>query len=190
MSEMYPWPGKFYIGNSDSPVAIVTLDDKMQFEEEKVAIWGPMKTENLGIEKVIANVLSNPNIRFLIICGSEIRGHKSGKTLVKLIQNGTEENGRIKDAPGAVPYIENLDPEAVERFRDQVTVIDMVGETDLSKIKEKIGYAIDKDPGSYGEPYTAVKIKEKEETTFSADMALHASIKVDPWGEVSKMEEI
>lgn len=190
MSEMYPWPGKFYIGSPDSPVAIVTLDDKIQFKEDKVAIWGPMKTENLGIEKVIANVLSNPNIRFLIVCGNEIRGHKSGKTLVKLVQNGTEENGRIKDAPGAVPYIENLDSEAVERFREQITVIDMVGVTDMEKIQEKIDHSQKNDPGSYGEPYTAVKIKEKEETTFSADIALHASIKVDPWGEVSEMEEL
>lgn len=187
MSELYPWPGKYQRGKDDTHVAVVTLDEPFSFHKEKVAIWGPMKTENLGIEKVVANVISNPHIRYLVVCGEEIRGHKSGGTLIALHKNGIEENGKIEDAPGAVPYIENISEEAVERFREQVTVIDMLGETDIEKIKERIDEL--EDPGSFGEPYIAVSIKKKERSRFEADLALHASVQVSPWGDVSPMEE-
>ncbi|MFW6142267.1 MAG: tetrahydromethanopterin S-methyltransferase subunit A [Candidatus Saliniplasma sp.] len=188
MSELYPWKGDYRIGDKDSPVAVITLKNKFEFPEEKVAIWGPMKTENLGIEKVIANTLSNPNIRFLIICGDEVRGHKSGNTLLKLIENGIDEEGRIIGAPGAVPYIENISKEAVNRFREQVEVIDMIDVDSRYKILEKVEWALENDPGSFGEPYQAISIKKKETHKFQADMALHANISVTPWGEVSKQE--
>ncbi len=189
MTELYPWPGDYRTGNPGSPTAVITLSDEFDFDEEKVAIWGPMKTENLGIEKVVANVISNPNLRFVVICGEEIRGHRSGRTIIAMVENGLEENGKIKGAPGAVPFIENISNEAVERFREQVEIIDLVGETSEEKIEEAVDKAYRKDPGSFGEPYTAVKIKEKEKTTFEADFALHSSIQVSPWGKISSMEE-
>ena len=34
-----------------------------------LAIVGTMHTENLGIERLIKNVLANPHIRFLLLCG-------------------------------------------------------------------------------------------------------------------------
>ncbi|MBS3816524.1 MAG: tetrahydromethanopterin S-methyltransferase subunit A [Candidatus Thermoplasmatota archaeon] len=189
MSELYPWPGEYKMGDPDSPVAVVTLADKFDFDEEKVAIWGPMKTENLGIEKVIANVLSNPNIRFILICGDEIRGHRSGQTLKALIKNGIQDNGKIREADGAVPYIENLSNEAIERFREQVQVKDLLGIKSKEDINEAVEEALAEDPSSFGEPYTAVKIEEKEESVFEADFALHSSLKISPWGKISKMEE-
>jgi len=189
MSELYPWPGNYKIGNHESPVAVVTLSDDFDFDPEKVAIWGPMKTENLGIEKVVANVLSNPNIRFIIVCGEEIRGHRSGQTIMALIENGVEKNGRIKGSEGAVPYIENISIEAVERFRDQVDVVNLLGETSKKKISEAVERCLNKDPGSFGEPYTALKIEMKEENVLEADFALHSSLKISPWGEISSMEE-
>ncbi|MFP4000839.1 MAG: tetrahydromethanopterin S-methyltransferase subunit A [Thermoplasmata archaeon] len=189
MSELYPWPGDYELGDPESPVAVVTLSDEFEFDEKRVAIWGPMKTENLGIEKVIANVVSNPSIRFVVICGEEIRGHRSGQTFVALVENGLEENGKIAGSEGAVPYIENISEEAVERFRDQVEVIDLIGTKDQEKIEEAIEDCVKRDPGSYGEPYTAVKIEQKEESAFEADFALHSSLKVSPWGKISSMEE-
>lgn len=188
MSELYPWPGDFEEGDPSSSIAVVTLSDKFELNQEKVAIWGPMKTENLGIEKVIANVLSNPNIRFILICGKEIRGHRSGNSLLELIENGVEENGKIVDAPGAVPYIENIDHDGIERFREQVEGIDMIGEQDLEKIEEKIDRLDEKDPEPFGEPYTVVKIKKKEKSSIEADLALHSKLSVSPWGKIEPLE--
>ncbi len=189
MSELYPWPGDYNTGKSESPVAVITLSNDFEFEKEKVAVWGPMKTENLGIEKVVANVISNPNIRFVVVCGEEIRGHKSGQSIMAMAENGLEENGKIKGAPGAVPFIENLSDEAVERFRKQVEIIDLLGVTSKDKIEEAVDKAVENDPGSFGEPYTAVKIEDEKETAFEADFALHSSLKVSPWGKISSMEE-
>ncbi|MFO7791359.1 MAG: tetrahydromethanopterin S-methyltransferase subunit A [Candidatus Saliniplasma sp.] len=190
MSDLYPWKGNYHIGNEDSPVAVVTLDDKFEFPDEKVAIWGPMKTENLGIEKVITNTLSNPKIRSLIICGAEVRGHRSGHTFIKLSENGIDEEGRIIDAPGAVPYIENISKEAVNRFREQVEVIDMIGVTSNEEILKAVEEARERDPGSFGEPFQAISIKKREKHSFQTDMALHSKIHVSPWGEISDQEAV
>ena len=82
---MYPWAGDFEIGNPESPVAVVTLSGKLKLDMARVAISGPMKTENLGVEKVVANVISNPNVRFLIVAGEEVRGHRSGDTVFSVV---------------------------------------------------------------------------------------------------------
>lgn len=188
MNELYPWGGKYKTGDEESPIAVVTLNSEFDFSDENVAIWGKMKTENLGIEKVIANVISNPNIRFLIICGDEIRGHRSGNSLIALIENGIDENGRIIDAPGAVPYIENISREAVDRFREQVEAVDKIDVEDEDDIKNSIKTFSSKNPGSYGDPYIAIRIKKKEKSKLEADLALHSSLKISPWGDVSSAE--
>lgn len=36
--------------------------------ESGAALAGTLQTENIGIEKIIANVVANPNIRYLILC--------------------------------------------------------------------------------------------------------------------------
>lgn len=188
--ELYPWSGKFETGEPSSCVAVVTLDDRFDLPSEKVAIWGPMKTENLGIEKVVANTISNPNIRFLIVCGKEIRGHKSGASLVALSDNGIDDNGRIIDAPGAVPYIENISKDAVDRFRAQIQVINMVDVVDGEKVRRAVDKACCDDPGSFGEPYIAICITEKKISKFEADLALHASLNVSPWGDITPIEVV
>ena len=189
MKDIYPWEGDYHRGRDDSSIAVVTLNEKLSFDEEKVAIWGKMKTENLGIEKVIANVISNPYIRYIIVCGNEIRGHKSGRSLLALYENGIDEKGRIKDSPGAVPYIENIDEKAVKRFREQVEMIDMIGTVDKVNIEKKIDSTLKEKIEPFGEPYIAIKIKKKKESKFEADMALHSNLKVSPWGDIENMEE-
>ncbi|MFO8110196.1 MAG: tetrahydromethanopterin S-methyltransferase subunit A [Thermoplasmata archaeon] len=183
---MYPWSGDYKEGDPGSPVAVVTLGQKYTFEN--AAIWGPMKTENLGIEKVVANVISNPNIRYLIICGKEIRGHRSGKSFLCLAENGIDEDGRIIKAPGAVPYIENLDPEAIQRFREQVEAVDMIDDTDTGRIQEKVDELVKKNPECFGEPYIAIKFKEQTASMEYCTLALHASLDITPWGDVVSVE--
>ena len=74
------WPvvsGDYIVGDPESPVAVTTLASHNEDipASAGAAIAGPCKTENLGIEKVVANIISNPNIRFLILCGAEVQGH-------------------------------------------------------------------------------------------------------------------
>jgi len=186
-ADFYPWGGEYTTGNPDSPVAVVTLADKLKLPMDKVAIQGRMKTENLGIEKVMANVISNPNIRFLIVFGEEIRGHRAGGSIIALHRNGIDETRRIRDASGAVPYIENINDEAVQRFRDQVEIVDLLNETDMGVLLESIEHCLSKDPGSFGEQYIAIQINTESRAIkdFEDSLALHSSLAVSPFLEIS-----
>jgi tetrahydromethanopterin S-methyltransferase subunit A len=169
--------GDFFFGDPESPVAVVTLGSHFGkvFTDIGAAIEGTAKTENIGLEKVIVNIISNPNIRFLILCGSEIMGHVTGQSLEALYHNGVKE-GRIVDAKGAIPFIENLNEEHLERFQKQVEFISDIGNEDVSKISAKVKELIGRDPGAYPEPPVVVEIKEKEVEEAIVEAPLAAEI--------------
>jgi tetrahydromethanopterin S-methyltransferase subunit A len=134
-----PWPpvrGDYQVGNANTGVAVVTLASSL-FPQGS-AIFGPCRTENLGVEKIVANVISNCNIRFLILCGVESKGHLPGNTILALHKNGIDEQGRIIGSCGAIPFIQNLPPEAIARFQQQVELIDCIGLEDIVQIEEQI----------------------------------------------------
>ncbi|BDZ69657.1 hypothetical protein GCM10025861_01740 [Methanobacterium petrolearium] len=94
------WPvinGDYEVGDPESPVAATTLASHIESipVDAGAAIAGPCKTENLGIEKMLANLISNPNIRFLILTGSEVQGHITGQSIEALHANGVDpEKGK------------------------------------------------------------------------------------------------
>ena len=96
---------------------------------------------------------------------------------------------RVVMAPGAVPYIENLSMEVIERFRAQVGIINMLDNVNKVELLEKIDECISRNPGSFGEPMVAVEIKEKKRGhRLSGKISLHASILIDPIGKVTALE--
>lgn len=151
-----PLPGDYKVLRFQAPVAVCTLnsDDLVarlaSAHPPGVAIVGSLHTENLGIEHVIRNVLPNPNIRFLIVCGEDTRkaiGHLPGQSLVSLMREGLGEQGRILGAAGKRPVIKNVGVDAVEAFRRRIEVIDLIGETDVQVISDRIAEAAARDPG-------------------------------------------
>ncbi len=134
-----PWPpvrGDYLVGNPSAAVAVATLASSIF--PKGAAISGQCKTENLGVEKIVANVISNCNIRFLILCGVESKGHLPGDTILALHKNGIDEQGRIVGSKGAIPFIQNLPPEAIRRFQSQVELIDRIGLEDTAEIEELV----------------------------------------------------
>jgi tetrahydromethanopterin S-methyltransferase subunit A len=186
-NEYYPWGGEFTICKTDGCVAVVLLQIDY-IPPSDVAIFGPLKTENIGIEKIVANVISNPHIRYLMICGEDIRGHRSGSSLVALHKYGIDKQHKIISAPGAIPYIENLKSEAIERFRAQVEVIDLIGVRENKKVDEAIKECIKCSPDSFGEPYIAIRIKAEVPMKIDDKRALHSKIVVDYMGRIEKRE--
>ncbi|MHA2222868.1 MAG: 4Fe-4S binding protein, partial [Candidatus Thorarchaeota archaeon] len=102
-SEYPPEPGRFLRGNDFSPVAVVAIldtdDSKIPPEladlvttavEAGAAIAGTLQTENLGIEKIVANIVANPNIRYIVLCWREAHGHSPAEALQCLVENGVE----------------------------------------------------------------------------------------------------
>ncbi len=130
------WPpirGDYRLDDPESKIAVVTLASSLV--AAGAAIWGPCKTENLGVEKVVANLISNSNLRFLLVCGEESKGHLPGDSIIALHKNGIDGEGRIVGSGGAIPFIENLSVEAIERFQRQVEVIDQIGLVDEVEIE-------------------------------------------------------
>ncbi|NWF96852.1 MAG: tetrahydromethanopterin S-methyltransferase subunit A [Candidatus Thorarchaeota archaeon] len=129
-----PVPGDFEVKDPSASVAVCTLGKKFDVPA-KYAIIGTCKTENIGIERMIANVISNPSIRFFVLAGPEVPGHRTGASVRALYRNGVDpDTRRIREAEGAIPYIENVPVEAVERFRQQVELVDMLNVSDPEKI--------------------------------------------------------
>jgi tetrahydromethanopterin S-methyltransferase subunit A len=139
LSEWPPVEGRYTVGNRESPVAVCTMSSvDMRFPMERIAIAGKCVTENLGIEKMVKNIVSNPNIRCLIVCGRESMGHFVDDALECLVRNGVDDEGRIINAKGGIPVLKNLNREEVERFRKQVEIVNMAGETEVDRIMERV----------------------------------------------------
>jgi len=187
-SKYYPWGGEFTECNQKGCVAVVLLNIDYT-PSDKVAIYGPLKTENIGIEKIVANVISNPHIRYLVICGDEIRGHRSGSSLIALNKNGIDNQHRIIDASGAIPYIENLNNEAIGRFQKQIEVIDLIGETNKNNIDKSIKDCVLRSPPAFGEPYIAIQIKPQVTILLDDKRVVHSKIVIDYMGKVKKRGE-
>ena len=159
------WPlvkGDFHSGDANSCVAVITMGSHL--DEEGIcaagaALCGSCKTENLGLEKVIANFIANPNIRFMLLCGTEVKGHLSGQSIVALHKSGVKD-GRIVGAEGAIPFIENLNDAAIKRFQEQITVVNIMESEDLNAIKAKINELKAKDPGAFAADPIVVEVKE------------------------------
>jgi tetrahydromethanopterin S-methyltransferase subunit A len=136
------WPpeaGEYIVGNPAATVAISTLASEelpKQFKRaiglKNVAIIGRTCTENIGIEKVVKNIIANPVIRFLILCGQEsgamsLNGHLTGQTFLAAKKNGINAQQRVIGSPGKRPVLKNTGFTEVERFRQQVELIDLIG---------------------------------------------------------------
>jgi tetrahydromethanopterin S-methyltransferase subunit A len=103
-----------------------------------VAIAGELVTVNLGIEKIILNTISNPNIRFLMLCGKESPVFHPAQALQCLFEKGIDDQRRIKEAEGHYPVLNNIGPDQIEQFRQQLALIDCTGERDAGALRNRI----------------------------------------------------
>ncbi len=140
-------PGAYAVLRYCAAVAICTLTGDALAStlartlSSDVAIVGTMQTENLGIERLILNVLGNPNIGFVVVCGADSHGavgHLPGQSLVALAGSGVDDNARIIGAKGKRPVLQNLSREAIDHFRKTVGVVDLVGESREAVIDEAV----------------------------------------------------
>ncbi len=151
-----PLPGSFTVLRFGAPVAVCSLMDETLAQViareagPDLSIAGTLCTENLGIERLIHNILANPHIRHLILCGPDSQqevGHFPGQSLLALAQNGVDQRNRILGARGRRPVLKNISIESVEHFRRSVTLVDLIGTSDLAKIIGVIEACAAQDPG-------------------------------------------
>jgi tetrahydromethanopterin S-methyltransferase subunit A len=189
-----PWPlitGEYEAGNPENPVAVCTCGSHLKASELLAAgasLVGPCKTENIGIEKMVANMVSNPNIRYMVVTGMEVKGHITGQAVEAFLKDGIDKEGRIVGAKGAIPFIQNLNEESIERVKQQVSPIMMMDTEDMGAIKAKIAELVSKDPGALDVEPMRIEIKEggaEEEETGPRPMAAEA---VDILGRMRLMD--
>jgi len=145
---------------------------------------GFLQTENIGIEKIVCNVVANPNIRYIILCGVESAGHRPGQTFEAFIRNGVDDKRRIVGAESLTPYLYNISLESIERFRKQVELVSLLLEEDRrlridpETVKCVINACIQEeptpilnftlyDPGAYPEPAICQKITWRVEKPWA-----------------------
>ena len=171
-----PEEGRYLRGNDFSPIAVAVIlncdADKIPPELEELvraglesgsALSGTVQTENIGFEKIVCNIVANPNIRYLILGGPESGGHLTGEALKALIRNGVDEKKRIIGTSAPHPYLFNLPMEMIDRFRKQLSLIDLQFEGEADIIRKAVwscyqeepvdfrGYSLH-DPGAYPDP--------------------------------------
>jgi tetrahydromethanopterin S-methyltransferase subunit A len=138
-------------GNDRSPVAVAIVlncdADKIPEELEDLvragleggaALSGSVQTENIGLEKMVCNIVANPNIRYLILGGPESEGHLTGEALEALIEHGVSDRKRIIGTDAPHPYLYNLSSKTIERFRNQLTLINLQFEDDPEVIRKAV----------------------------------------------------
>jgi tetrahydromethanopterin S-methyltransferase subunit A len=181
-SDYPPEEGRYVRGNDASPVIVAIIlncdADKIPSELENLvragiesgaALSGTVQTENIGFEKIVCNVVANPNIRYIIVGGPESEGHLTGEALKSLIQNGVDKKMRIRETSSPHPFLYNLPIQLIDRFRKQLSLIDLQFEGDPDLIKKAVwscyqekpvdfrGYTL-YDPGAFPEPPLSGKI--------------------------------
>lgn len=138
-----PLPGSYTVLRANAPVAACTLTDAALADAiarerpAAVSIVGTLLTENLGIERLVRNVLANPGIRFVVVAGADSPGrvgHLPGASLIALAREGIDARGRIIGAPGRRPVLRNLETQAIRSFRERVEVIDCIGRARLDDL--------------------------------------------------------
>jgi tetrahydromethanopterin S-methyltransferase subunit A len=135
-----PHPGDYVLGKPEGTVAICTLSNRdlpvrlIAAEEPAVAIAGRCDTENIGVEKVVLNLLANPRIRWLVICGTEAKGHRAGDAFLRLKERGVDADMRVLESASWRPILKNLTLLEVARFRQQIEEVNLIGTTDIEGI--------------------------------------------------------
>ena len=98
-----------------------------------IAIAGRLLSENKGIDAIINFALEHPELRLIIVCGEEVKGHRAGQALIALATNGADTTGKIIGAHGPYPILKSS-AYAIEAFRRQVQILDMIGVVNVDVI--------------------------------------------------------
>ena len=136
----------------------------------------------------------------MIVGGPESEGHLTGDALKALIRNGVDEKMRIRDTSAPHPFLYNLPMEFIERFRKQLTTVDLQFEGNPELIRNAVWSCYQEnavefrglslfDPGAFPEPPLSGKItmkvtnpwieqpEEKERDAIERAKALMAKLK-------------
>jgi tetrahydromethanopterin S-methyltransferase subunit A len=140
---------EYCIGRKGKSIAICTLASMKLLEDicksdlmGRVLIVGRLLSENRGIDTIVKFTLSNQELRHIIVCGKEVKGHQAGQALLSLhaygINNDKSGEGIIIAAKGHYPHLKSS-KEDLDLFRRQIVKIhNLVGVDDINLVRKEI----------------------------------------------------
>ena len=139
---LLPIEQDYYIGKGRK-LAICTLSSLDLLKKiknnneimEKISIVGRLLSENKGIDEIIKFTTNNNSLKYLLLCGEEVKGHLSGQTLIALKKYGIDQNKKVINAVAPYPFLASSNEE-IEYFRHHINIIYKIGLKDIDKIKE------------------------------------------------------
>lgn len=141
---LIPIKDEYYFGTGKT-VAVCTLSSLELLRQissipdlmKRLLIVGRLLSENKGIDAIITFHSQHPELKLIILCGIEVKGHKAGQALVALGNNGVDSAGRIIGAKAPRPVLAS-DPKDIAVFRSTVRILDYIGTTDVGIISNLI----------------------------------------------------
>lgn len=138
---LLPIEEEIFLGNPKSNIVICTLSSIDLLKEiansdiiREIAIVGRLFSENKGIDSLVKFILLNKKIDTILLCGKDTFGHKSGYSLLCLYENGIDKNHKIINSPSPYPIL-TVTKKQITNFQGQVKIINKIGETDISQLK-------------------------------------------------------
>jgi tetrahydromethanopterin S-methyltransferase subunit A len=138
---LIPIKEEYFIGKGKT-VAICTLSSmdllqtiaRTEGVMNRILIVGRLLSENKGIDILIKFTLKHPELRYIVVCGNDVKGHQSGQALLSLYGNGVTRDGKIIGATGPHPFLTCLQ-EDIESFRKQIMIYDLIKCEQLETVK-------------------------------------------------------
>lgn len=141
---LIPIKHEYYMGQGKR-IAICTLSSMHLLQSiartddimNTILIVGRLLSENKGIDTLVRFTLKHPELKYVIVCGKDVKGHQSGQALLSLHKNGTDKDSRIIGAasPHPISTHSRID---IESFRKQIMIYDLIGCEDLKIVKDMI----------------------------------------------------
>lgn len=140
----FEWPifyrDSLIVGDPGQGLGVVTLwTERHQMAKElplgKIAAVGQLYSHNKGISALVRNILANPVITELVLCGADKSG--SGKALEQFFAEGVDDNNCIVGVVGG-QLDKELPKTALDLVRSKVTLTSMRNEISPAKVKAAV----------------------------------------------------
>lgn len=146
----FPIRLSYEMGNGKT-LAVCTLSDMNLLKQiisrkdimRKIFLAGRLLSENRGIDNILETIYNSPQMRYLILCGRDAKGHLPGQALISLYYYGIRDDGNIVGARGCDPRLKST-KEAISHFRTNIEIVDLIGSRDILQLKLQIDRLIDK----------------------------------------------
>jgi thymidylate synthase len=127
------------IGNNESNIGVCSLwtpKDKIvsHIDKNSFSLAGQLYSKR-GINYIIRNILANPIINKIILCGNDRSG--SGETFIKFMQKGIDKEYKVV-GDSKCEIHKDINLIYIKKFRKNVELIDLRGETDDNKVKKYV----------------------------------------------------